>query len=288
MDPTGLPLTGLPLARRVAAQGPPLSYRAFVPSGRSPGSRPCPPLVLVHGRRRAATRQFRAFLPMAIARGVALIAPTFPAQRFSGYQFLAGTDGPLCARDALLGTLDDAWQHLGVGTDEVDLVGFSGGAQFAHRFAMSAPGRVRRAVVAAAGWYTYLDEDRPFPRGAGAAAGGAGGGGECVDVAAFLRIPVHVLVGDRDVGRGPSLRTGPSIDRRQGVNRIARALRWTDHLEDVARARDLAPGVSFDLLADTGHSFTEAVERGGLVARTFDFLGPAVPLLAGPTGPMPR
>jgi pimeloyl-ACP methyl ester carboxylesterase len=284
MDPTGLPLTSLPLARRVAEQGPPLSYRAFVPSGRSPASPLGPPLVLVHGRRRAATRQFRAFLPTAIARGVALIAPTFPRQQFSGYQYLAGTDGPLCARDALLGTLDDAWQHLGVGTDEVDLVGFSAGAQFAHRFAMSAPGRVRRAVVAAAGWYTYLDEDRPFPRGAGAVAAG----GERVDVAAFLRIPVHVLVGDRDVGRGPSLRTGPSIDRRQGVNRIARALRWTDHLEDVARARNLAPRVSFDLLADTGHSFTEAVEKGGLVARTFDFLGPAAPLLAGPTGPRAR
>jgi pimeloyl-ACP methyl ester carboxylesterase len=280
MDPTRLPLKSVPLARRVAAQGPPLSYRAFVPSGRSPGSRPYPPVVLVHGRGRAATRQFQAFLPMAIARGVALIAPTFPPQQFSGYQYLAGADGPLCARDALLGTLDDAWTHLGVGTDEVDLVGFSGGAQFAHRFAMSAPGRVRRAVVAAAGWYTYLDEDRPFPRGAGPLAAG----GERVDVAAFLRIPVHVLVGDRDVGRGPSLRTGPSIDRRQGVNRIARALRWTGHLEDVARARSLAARVSFDLLTDTGHSFTEAVEKGGLVARTFDFLGPAIPLLAGPAG----
>jgi pimeloyl-ACP methyl ester carboxylesterase len=275
VDPTRLPLT-----RRIAPQGPPLNYRAFVPSRRSPG----PPLVLVHGRRRAATHQFRAFLPMAIARGVALIAPTFPLQQFSGYQFLGGADGPLCARDALLGTLDDARKHLGMVTDEVDLVGFSGGAQFAHRFAMSAPDRVRRAVVAAAGWYTYLDEDRPFPRGTGAFAAGS----ERVDVAAFLRIPVHVLVGDRDVGRGPSLRTGPSIDRRQGVNRIARALRWTDHLEDVARARDLASRVSFDLLADTGHSFTEAVERGGLVARTFDFLGPADSLLDEPTGPMTR
>jgi hypothetical protein len=280
MDPTRLPLTSLPLTRRVAAQGPPLSYRAFVPSRRSPGSRPCPPIVLVHGRRRAATRQFRAFLPMAIARGVALIAPTFPAQQFSGYQYLAGADGPLCARDALLGTLDDAWTHLGVSTGEVDLVGFSAGAQFAHRFAMSAPGRVRRAVVTAAGWYTYLDEDRPFPQGTGAVAAN----GERMDVAAFLQIPVHVLVGDRDVGRGPSLRTGPSIDRQQGVNRIARALRWTDHLEDVARARNLPPRVSFDLLADTGHCFTDAVERGRLVARTFDFLGPAVPLLAQPPG----
>ena len=45
----------------------------------------------------------------------------------------------------------------------VDLVGFSGGAQFAHRFAMLYPGCVRRVVVAAAGWYTYIDPSRPFP-----------------------------------------------------------------------------------------------------------------------------
>lgn len=268
MDPTRLALT-----TRSAGQGPPLSYRAFVPSGPAPA----PPLVLVHGRSRAAVRQFRAFLPAAIARGVAVIAPTFPPEQFAGYQSLAGTDGPLAARDGLLGTLDDARTHLGLVTDEVDLVGFSGGAQFAHRFAMVAPDRVRRAVVAAAGWYTYLDE-RPFPRGLG--------GIEAVDVAAFLRVPVHVLVGDRDVERGPSLRTGGSIDRRQGANRIVRALRWTDHLEDVARARGLPTRVSFDLLTDTGHSFAEAADRGGLVTRTFDFLGTAE--LAAPTFEVPR
>jgi hypothetical protein len=74
-----------------------------------------------------------------------------------------------------------------------------------------------------------------------------------------------------------------AIDRRQGVNRIARALRWTDHLEDVARAATRAR-VSFDLLADTGHPLPRP-SRGGLVARTFDS---AQPLLGEPTGPMAR
>ena len=136
---------------------------------------------------------------------------------------------------------------------------------------MVAPGRVRRAVVASAGWYTYLDDDRPFPLRRGAS---ARSGGERSTSGAFLRIPMHVLVGDRDVERDARLRTGPAIDRRQGRNRLSRALRWTDHLEEVARARGLPSRVSFDLLSRHRPLLLEAAERGGLVARTFDFLHP--------------
>lgn len=257
--------TRLPLTSRTAEEGPPLDYRAFVPS--RPSGRP--PVVVVHGNRRRAYRQFRAFLPAAIARDVALIAPTFPPDRFAGYQSLAGSDGPLAARQAMLETLDDVTCHLGVATDVVDLVGYSGGAQFAHRFAMLCPDRVGRVVVAAAGWYTYLDRRSPFPRGIAA---GGHGGGHPVDVDAFLRIPVCVVVGEQDVARSTGLRSGAGIDRRQGPNRLTRALRWMDHVEDVAHQRNRTPRVSFDLLADTGHSFDEAVGRGHLVERAFDFL----------------
>lgn len=268
----------LRLTTRSSAQGPPLSYRAFVPARGYDG----PPLLLVHGNGRAATRQFRAFLPAAIARNVPLIAPTFSPDRFPDYQSLAGAEGPLAARRALLTTLDDAWSHLGVVTDEIDMVGFSGGAQFAHRFAMLAPDRVGRAVVASAGWYTYLDDGRPFPRGTGRS---QQSGGRNVDVEAFLRVPVHVLVGERDVRRDVGLRTGESIDRRQGRDRLTRALRWMDHLEEAAGLRNLPPQVSFDLLPDTGHSFAEAVERGGLVGRAFEFLHPTGPSTTDPGGP---
>ncbi|GAA1243986.1 hypothetical protein GCM10009609_04170 [Pseudonocardia aurantiaca] len=257
-----------------------MSYRAFVP----PTGRYQPPLVLVHGHGRGANRQFRAFLPTAIAHGIPLIAPIFAPDRFEGYQSLAGADGPLAAMDALVGVLEDASWHLRVPTDRVDLLGFSGGAQFVHRFAMLTPSRVLRVVVASAGWYTYLDEDRPFPRGVGAS---VQSGGRAVDVAGFLGIPVHVLVGELDLDRDRNLRTGGGIDRRQGPDRLTRALRWMDHLEDEARARDLRPQVTFDLLADTGHSFSEAVERGGLVTRVFDYLHTAQTAAAPEGDPSP-
>ena len=257
--------TRLPLTTRTLEQGPPLSYRAFVPSRHSDH----PPLVIVHGNSRRATRQFRSFLPGAIARGVALIAPTFPADRYSGYQSLAGVDGAFAARQALLDTLEDASRHLCVPTDVVDIVGYSGGAQFAHRFAMHSPSRIGRVVLAAAGWYTYLDEVRPYPYGI---APGPRSDDRRVDVDAFLRIPMHVVVGERDTERTDGLRTSPALDRRQGPNRLIRALRWMDHVEDTAHRRNLPPQVSFDLLLESGHSFDEAVRRGLLVERTFDFL----------------
>lgn len=242
------------------------------------------PLVLVHGTGRGANRQFRAFLPTAIARGIPLIAPVFPPERFAGYQSLGGSDGPLAAMAAFVATLDDASSYLQVPTDRVDLLGFSGGAQFVHRFAMLAPSHVLRAVVVSAGWYTYLDDHRPFPRGV---APSDESGGRPVDIEAFLRIPVHVLVGERDVERDASLRTGESIDRRQGRDRLTRALRWMDHLEEAAHARGLRPAVSFDLLTDSGHSFSEAVARGGLVARAFDVLRPVDAPVTPPFGPSP-
>ena len=180
-----------PLTSRTPADGPPLSYRAFVP----PEGCHRRPLVLVHGHRSRANRQK--------GLGVPLIAPVFPADRFARYQTLAGTDGPLAALNAFVGTLEDASSHLQVATDRVDMLGFSGGAQFVHRFAMLEPSRVLRAVVVAAGWYTYLDEDRPFPRGTGRS---GQTGGRSIDVVGFLNLPVHVLVGERDIERDRNLR----------------------------------------------------------------------------------
>jgi pimeloyl-ACP methyl ester carboxylesterase len=225
--------------------------------------------VIVHGNSRRAARQFRAFLPSAIVRDIALIAPTFPMERFPAYQSLAGQHGALAARNALLGTLEDASRHLSVATDVVDMVGYSGGAQFAHRFAMFEPGRVGRMVLAAAGWYTYLDPLRDFPHGIRP---GERTGGAAVEIDGFLRTPIHVLVGERDVDRERGLRTGAALDRRPGPNRLTRALRWMDHMEDTAQARHLPSRVSFDLLVDSGHGFDEAAGRGQLVERTLEFL----------------
>ncbi len=254
------------LTQRTPSRALPLGYHAFLPEPR----RHRTPIVIVHGSSRGAGRHFRAFLPKAIAFERPLIVPTFGGERFRGYQRLAGVDGPMAAEAALAITCDDASAVLGLDTEQVDLLGFSGGAQFVHRYALASPERVRRALIAAAGWYTYLDPTRPFPYGCAASSASAN---REFDIDAFLRVPVHVLIGERDVRRDASLRTGSTIDRRQGFDRLSRALRWVDHVEDVAHARGLCSRVTFDLLSGSGHSFSDAVRNGGLVERTYEFLG---------------
>jgi pimeloyl-ACP methyl ester carboxylesterase len=225
-------------------------------------------LVLVHGKGRHAAHQFRAFLPQALLLGIPIIAPVFDSLHFPRYQRLNGPSGPLGALEALESVLADAHQTLGMTTDQVDLVGYSAGAQFVHRYLLFAGTGVRRAVVAAAGWYTYLDGARRFPHGIRT---GPETCGRTAVPADLLRGPLHVLVGDQDVRRGSSLRTSPRLDHLQGPDRLTRALRWVDHLEDEARRAGLDSQVTFDLLPDCNHTFPRAV-RAAFVDRVFVFL----------------
>jgi dienelactone hydrolase len=256
------------LTMRDAFDGPPLSYWAFVPECPQPTAT----LVLIHGNSRDTGRMFRAFLPTAMARNIPILIPSFPASTYRGYQRLAGSAGPQTARLAMDGTLRDAVNVLGIATTRVTMCGFSGGAQFAHRYALFSPHRVRRLVVASAGYYTYLEADRRYPYGIGPS---WLRGDSSPDVDAFLRVPTRVLVGERDVERTPDLRSDPALDRRQGSNRLSRALGWVDHLETEAGSRHVSSKVSFDLLPGTAHSFSSAVHRGDLVTRVVDFLHPA-------------
>lgn len=260
---------GPTVSERIADRGArPLGYRVFQPS-RPTGI----PLVLVHGASRAAAAQLRAFLPAAVRRGVPLLCPTFDREHYATFQRLGGAQGPLGARAALLDMLADAERVFGVDTSVVDIAGYSAGAQFAHRFAITTPRRVNRIVVAAAGWYTYLDESRPFPTGVGGLRGEPGFDAG-FDPLEILARPTLVLVGENDTERDAALRTSVRLDRVQGPNRLTRALAWADHLDEQAVGAGMPRLVQFELLADTGHGFAEAVRKGGLVERVLAHVRP--------------
>lgn len=237
-----------------------LRHSIYVPTG-SWGQ---PPLVVVHGSGRHATRAFQSFLPAALALGMPLLTPRFPREEHGSYQTLGGSASPLAAERALDATLAEARRCGGLAPGPVHLLGFSGGAQFAHRFALLRPERVARLTVVSAGWYTWLDPARPFPTGIAPSAVSAQ---QPFDVEGFLAVPVHVMVGARDTEQDDRLRRSDRLDEEQGTNRMARAVTWSAHLEDTARAYGAEPRVSCTLLPDTGHSWREAVERGGLVGR---------------------
>lgn len=222
------------------------------------------PLVAIHGILRKAEEQARLFANRAAALQRPLIAPLFTAEAFTGYQRAVGR---IRADLALLDLLDALAGELGLATRRFALFWFSGGAQFAHRFAWLYPHRVSRLGVAAAGWYTFPDE-APFPYGLGPAAKRSLNFGSNLraNLPDFLNLPIDVLVGSADNVVDENTRSGPEIDAQQGPDRLSRAKRWTTALRAKARALGIDPRIAFHVLAGCGHEFRQCVELGGLDA----------------------
>lgn len=250
----------------VPKPGATLLYDLFVP----PGGEGRPLIVVVHGARSQSVHHLQAMRPGAAVHGRALMAPSFHDAHHRGFQKLAAAGVALGAASAFDAAVAGAAARLGHPSAPIDLIGFSGGAQFAHRYALLFPSHVRRLVVVSAGWYTYLDPTRPFPEGIAPSATSAS---SPVDVDAFLAIPTLVAVGERDVGRSALLRSNDTIDAQQGEHRLARAVRWREHLLDAARARGVGGGgAELAVLSGTGHSFDHAVARGRLGESAMAFL----------------
>jgi len=219
-------------------------------------------LVVVHGYGRETEAVLGAFVPWAARSGVNLIAPVFSIERHRGYQRLRTSERGRYADQVLEEMLADA----GIGRrDSICLFGFSGGAQFAHRFALLRPERVAALSIASAGWYTLPDRHHRFPYGI---APGSFPGHRNAQLNGLLSVPIQVLVGERDTERGESLRCDRRIDRRQGPNRVTRAVAWIESL------RRLAPEggpPQLEILPDAGHGFEHCV-RAGLVERTTQWI----------------
>ncbi len=254
------------IERRECARHPGVHYHLYLPPGRALPRRV---LVLVHGISRRAREQVRLFRRLARRHHTALIAPCFDRALFPKYQSLGWLRGELRADEVLIDILDEVSRLSGLPTGRVALFGYSGGGQFAHRFAMAHPERVSAVGIGAAGWYTLPRPDAPFPRGL--ALDGADGR-PALEPSRFLRIPMAVFVGDGDHSRDEALKANRGLDRSQGQNRIERARAWVTAMREVAARLRIPADYRFHCLPDTAHSFPEAMRRGGLGERLMRFL----------------
>ena len=221
-----------------------------------------PPLVAVHGISRGARDQAARFAPRAAVLGRPVIAPLFDERRWPRYQQVVRRGRADLALLALMTELrlQGIWR-----TETIDLVGYSGGAQFVHRFAMLYPDLVRRLTVTSAGWYTFPD-DAAFPYGLAARPGRRDDWGPrlAAGLDRFLRLSIQVCVGARDHIPDPATRSRPDVDRQQGGDRMTRAKRWVSALRRVASMRGITPCLDFRVLPDCGHDFRACVRHGGL------------------------
>lgn len=219
------------------------------------------PLVAVHGVGRAAKNQAKQFMKRAQDQGRLVIAPLFDDQRWAGYQRIAARGQR--ADLALLTLLESVTFQTGVSTRRVAMFGYSGGAQFAHRFAMLHPHRVERLCVCAAGWYTWPSANElVFPQGTGVAPRRQLGEAATSNLGRFLQIPTQVAVGERDNVVDALTRSNVLLDAQQGTHRLQRAQRWVQSLQQLAAARGLRANTRLTVLPDAGHDFRECMRSG--------------------------
>jgi pimeloyl-ACP methyl ester carboxylesterase len=218
------------------------------------------PLIAVHGIRRRGREQVELLADRGRSQGRVVIAPIFDAERWPRYQ-----------QAVIRGRADKAllrlWSELQAeglfNSDRFILTGFSGGAQFAHRFAMLHPQKVERLIISSAGWYSFPD-DAEFPYGLTNPAGRQATKVLRKNLPAFLAIPITVTVGDRDNRLDPNTRSGDDIDRQQGLTRLERAVNWTRALSRLADRMNVDAQIKTVTLPRCGHSFRRCVRIGGL------------------------
>lgn len=256
------------LVFRPASRAGALACWISVPADADYADLDAPPLVAVHGIRRGAEEQAALFGAGAAAQGRVVVAPLFDADHWPHY---ARIGSKRRADLALIDLMQQLRRERMVGAERFDLFGFSGGAQFAHRFAMLHPEQIRRLSLASAGWYTFPDQ-ADYPYGLGQRTGRDDDHGPRIQAAldTFLRLPIRVSVGARDNVPDANTRNGDAIDAQQGRDRKARASRWVEAVEIAAAVRGIVPRVRLSVLPGCGHDFRRCVKRGGLADLVLD------------------
>jgi pimeloyl-ACP methyl ester carboxylesterase len=253
------------LLRRVLKPDPRQEYFVYVPST---GGQDAPLFVSVHGLSRNTREQGRLFSGYCESRGVVLVAPRFSRREYGDYQRLGRAGLGSRADLALHAIVEEVALLTGASASQIYLFGFSGGAQFAHRYTMAHPQRVVRAVIVSAGWYTFPDARRRFPYGIRPIPALTG---VRFDPEEFLRVPITVLVGDQD-GTNGTLRHSKRLDSQQGVTRVERARNWVSAMIEAANAYHMDPQVSFEQVGGTNHSFKQFMNCGALGEKVFEAL----------------
>jgi pimeloyl-ACP methyl ester carboxylesterase len=253
-------------SRQCLSQDPDFQYFLYVPdtAGENAGM-----FVTVHGYTRNVIEHVEMFAPFAYQHGLILVAPLFSRERFPDYQRL-GRKGKGERADVKLDmVVSEAAAHTGAVSEKFFLFGFSGGGQFVHRYTMAYPGRVSRAVIASAGWYTFPDSVLKYPYGIRKS---SSLGGVAFNPAEFLRVPVCVLVGEHDIERDDEFRKSRPLDRQQGTTRLERGRRWIRTVAASAKSLSLDTAYTFEVLPESNHSFAACMRQGNMGERVFAFL----------------
>lgn len=250
---------------RALRTDPSLEYLAYFPKSARHNS---PILAYIHGLSGNFHKQAKAFLSFCESYSIILVAPHYSEEQHTDYQRLGRLGKGQRADIFLNRCLAEVTSLTGADSTKINLLGYSGGAQFAHRYLMAHPHRVLRAVVVSAGWYTYPDTRVKFPYGIRSSRKLPG---VIFNPEDFLRVPVTVMVGEQDVTQN-GLRNNPELDEQQGNDRVQRARKWVATMRMAAEVYGIKSCVNYIEVPTVGHSFLELCQNGALAEQAFSVL----------------
>lgn len=222
-----------------------------------------PICVVFHGNGRDALESRDALVQRSEQNDFIVIVPEFTRADFPGGDgyimgniFIDG-DNPSTSTlnpeeewtfsviDSLFSFVKDLTNNT---SSEYDVVGFSGGAQIAHRFAIFKPNSpIRRMVISSAGWYTVPDNTIDFPYGLQKSPA------ENSSLTHFFELPLTILVGAADNDpNASSLRRNAEADE-QGTNRVARAQHFFTRGQDIAQSSQSGFRWKYQTIPNAGH-----------------------------------
>ncbi|NLR99894.1 alpha/beta hydrolase [Rhizobium sp. P38BS-XIX] len=179
---------------------PRFSYCLYVPKSGDVGERSL--LSVIHGSYRNFTIHRDQFQDFAEANNCMILAPLFPGNvlgdgNLDGFKYML--EGDIRYDRILEQMVSEVCMRYGIADDRFGLVGFSGGAHFAHRFFLLRPHRLWGVSVGAPGSVTLLDPHRDWWTGVRDIEDLFG---MTLDGAQLATVPVQLVVGDADLDTG--------------------------------------------------------------------------------------
>lgn len=232
------------------------SYCLYVPSTYDEDDAVYPLVIPVHGSGRGAQTFRSRFIDLAESSRCIILAPLFPCGiiepgEMDNYKFIKFHD--IRFDRVLLDMVDEVAERYRVNRDRFLIHGFSGGAQFVHRFLYLHPHRLAAASIAAPGRVTLLDETLPWWMGTQDFIQEFG---SRPDIDALKQVAVQMIVGAEDTETWEITMTEASPKWMPGANdggvtRIDRLMSLRDSFvrNGIPVQFDLVPGVAHEGVA---------------------------------------
>ena len=243
-----------------------MDYIVYIPKERDDETKI---MYTIHGISRNALEHIKGFIPQAERHGTVLIAPLFLKTPFPRYQQLGTSVNQERADMAFNNVLQDAHEWLEIPLAPIRMFGFSGGGQFAHRYAMFYPKRIAKMVLAAPGWYSFPDPEQKYPYGIKPSTDWPN---LTIAMEKFLQIPTLVMVGEEDGLRDVDLNKARAIDAFQGLNRIERAEHWTAAARALGRSYDIPTDFRLEQVPNASHAYESYMAHPPFAENVFNFL----------------